>query len=217
MPASIPTRTQGSLGISKSNAISFANQPTRLAAEEYNTAADVLIEIAEEIGETASPDSGSILFRLDALEAQLADLTELLALADLVTISGSVGEEIVTFASSIQIGHKLILDIASPAQLTGNADDYAIPTGSNARSVLRLSSSTGVNITGIVAAETGYILKIANVGSNSISLIHQSVASAAENRIIGPNGGNLNVGAGEGCTLVYDGTTLRWRIIGYAV
>lgn len=71
MPVVIPTKTEDSIGIEKSD-----NLPDGVTLDErhWTTAAqletikDTLIALAEEVGETASPDAGSLRGRVDALE-----------------------------------------------------------------------------------------------------------------------------------------------------
>lgn len=214
MPNPLPTRNTGSLGPTKSYNLTVQSEGTQLRAAEYNVFADGIVEIAAEIGNTASPANGSILKRLDDLEDSLADLAALLPLADLIAISGSVGDETIALTASLQIEHALILDEAS-VLIDSSQNNYAIPTGSAGRSVLRIDMSAGaISITGFIAAESGFVLHVLNVSSVNLTLPHQSGSSTDVNRFICPNASNLVLGAGENCTMIYDGATQRWRVVG---
>jgi hypothetical protein len=52
-----------------------------------------------------------------------------------------------------------------------------------------------------------------NVGSNAITLKHQSTSSTAANRIIVPWASDYILDPSYAAVLVYDATTSRWRII----
>lgn len=97
---------------------------------------------------------------------------------------------------------------ASPAQLTADVNNY----NPSANSFWRLSSDAARNITGIDAGVDGRMIFIANVGAQNIVLVNQSGSSDAENRIITGTGGNVTLAADDTSILLYDATTLRWRL-----
>lgn len=98
----------------------------------------------------------------------------------------------------------------TPTILAGNADDYN-PTGLATASRIRLSASTTVDVTGIVAGADGRRLVIHNVGASTITL-KDEVTSTATNRF-GLNG-DIALSQDQSLQIEYDGTTQRWRAIG---
>ena len=99
----------------------------------------------------------------------------------------------------------------TPAQLTGNANDYALAVATN--DIFRVSSSAAVNITGITAGLfDGHAILLRNVGSFAITLRHQDAASAAANRLISPWAGDVVVSANSSMLLMYDSTLSRWVV-----
>jgi len=102
----------------------------------------------------------------------------------------------------------------SPAALGSSQNDYA-PTGITANSILRLSASTPINITGLNANQAtlgvSTLLFIYNTGANAITLKDEDAASSANNRLALASDVVLN--QDEGCLLLYDATSFRWRAI----
>ncbi len=95
----------------------------------------------------------------------------------------------------------------TPAQLTVSTNDYDIGDAN----VLRLSASGAINLTGLARGEQGRFLTLINVGANTITLKHQSVSSAAANRIICIGAVDFALAADVCALLLYDETTARWR------
>jgi len=100
--------------------------------------------------------------------------------------------------------------VISPTQITSDKNDYN-PTGLAAASVVRVNSDAARNITGLLAGIAGDEVLLFNTGSFNITLNSQSVSSDATNRfalaadtLLFPNGG---------VTLLYDGTSSRWRAL----
>jgi hypothetical protein len=103
------------------------------------------------------------------------------------------------------------IGVISPTQITSDKNDYN-PTGLAAASVVRVNSDAARSITGLLAGIAGDEVLLFNSGSFNITLNSQSVSSDATNRfalaadtLLFPNGG---------VTLLYDGTSSRWRALG---
>lgn len=96
--------------------------------------------------------------------------------------------------------------VSSPAQITGNQNDYAV---GQMVQVLRLSTDASRNVTGITNGFKGRVMEAFNVGSFDLVLTNEDAASAAANRLA--LGASLTIGPGEGATLWYDSTSSRWR------
>lgn len=96
----------------------------------------------------------------------------------------------------------------SPTALSANTDNYNPGTTRH----LRISATTPVNLTGIVAGVDGQELFIWNVGAtNTITITHQTVSTAA-NQFFTTTGANIALAAGKCAIAMYDGTTARWRV-----
>lgn len=96
----------------------------------------------------------------------------------------------------------------SPAQITGDQNDYA---PGNYRT-LRLSTDASRNITGIAGGVANRELRIVNAGAQDIVLQDQNTGSTAANRIITGTGADITLAAGDIALLWYDDTTDRWRV-----
>lgn len=99
--------------------------------------------------------------------------------------------------------------VVSPSQITGNQNDYSPGTGD----IVRLSSDAARNITGISAGTDGEVRVLVNVGSFTITLVHQSTSSTAANRFLVSFGADYLLAANAAAVIMYDGTTSRWRVI----
>ena len=98
---------------------------------------------------------------------------------------------------------------STPAQITSSQNNYVI---SNDADVFRISTDASRNITGIAGGWDGRKIKIINVGSFQLNLVHQSGSSDAANRIIMDSSLDANIAANSVVDLIYDGTTSRWRL-----
>lgn len=99
----------------------------------------------------------------------------------------------------------------SPSSISADQNDYN-PTGLSSSTILKLTSSTDVNITGIQNGTDGRILVVLNVGSNNITLKNSSVSSSAVNRFLFD--ADVILAANNSITLIYDDISSRWRSIG---
>jgi len=96
----------------------------------------------------------------------------------------------------------------TPAQITANQNNYN-PASLATASTLRLSSNAARTITGLVGGVTGRLIVLMNVGSFSILLSNEDALSTASNRFT--LGSTTTLVSGAVLTIVYDGTTSRWR------
>lgn len=98
----------------------------------------------------------------------------------------------------------------TPAQITGNVNDYAPGTAR----YYRLSSDASHNVTGFVAGVNGQECWFVNVGAQNIVLKHQDSGSTAANQFLCDTGADVTLAPAARASLVYDGTTQRWRVYG---
>ncbi len=93
------------------------------------------------------------------------------------------------------------------ASFSTSKNNYAI-----AGPWVRLSATAAsLSITGIVGLADGYVLRLSNVGSNTITISNQSASSTAANRIITGTGADYSFLVDQTIDLIYDATTTRWR------
>jgi hypothetical protein len=84
----------------------------------------------------------------------------------------------------------------------------------NGSSILRFTNGGVLN--GIAAGADGMILYIFNTNASTLTINNQNTGSLAANRIITHTGGNFNLSTVGGVTLIYDGSSSRWRIVSVA-
>jgi hypothetical protein len=121
-----------------------------------------------------------------------------------------------THASSHQTGEADAIApvILSPSSLSASQNDYA----PGVCDILRLASSTAVDITGLVAGTVdGAMRLIINVNSSggaNITLKHESASSTAANRFRSVTTADVVLLAdGGSVTLTYSTAISRWRIL----
>lgn len=103
--------------------------------------------------------------------------------------------------------------VITPAVITINTNNYE-PAGVQSASIIRASSSSHINITGIIAPDTARWkqMTIYNVGTNIITLVNNSALSVAQNRMLMANNTNIQIPTNGSATLIYDQTSQRWRV-----
>ena len=93
--------------------------------------------------------------------------------------------------------------------LSANSDDLSPGAGC----LIRVDAAGAFAITGFSGGATGRVLIVSNVNTQAFTLNDQDANSDAANRIITSIGANLALLDGDSAILVYDSTTLRWRIV----
>lgn len=96
----------------------------------------------------------------------------------------------------------------TPAAITTNTNDYGL---SASNSYFRISSTIAVNLTGITGGVSGRVLRLQNVGVNTITLKSQTT-SAATNQFDLPGGFDIILGPKGAITLIYDSTLGFWEV-----
>ena len=82
-----------------------------------------------------------------------------------------------------------------------------------AGTVYRVSSSTAVNLTGIVPEGDKQVLALVNYGSEIITLKHLSGSSSPANKLQLPNGMDFKLSPFEAVVLWYDPVITKWRAL----
>jgi hypothetical protein len=119
-------------------------------------------------------------------------------------------------ASRHQTGGADAIDpvIVTPSSLSAGQNNYAPGTCD----ILRLSSSTAIDITGLVAPSVdGAMRLVINVnasGGSAVTLKHESASSTAANRFRNTTGGDFILPSdGGSAVLTYSSAISRWRIL----
>jgi hypothetical protein len=102
-------------------------------------------------------------------------------------------------------------NVISPVSLSADQNNYN-PTGLATATVMRLTSTVSVNITGLVAPGSAPTdtLQIINIGSFNITLVDHNVGSGAANRF-NFGGQNVIISPNQSYTVFYDFTSSIWR------
>lgn len=108
------------------------------------------------------------------------------------------------------------------ANIIANTNNFVL----NYSGIQRINCTTASDITGIApptggAHVDGRMIRLVNVGTATVTLIHNSASSTAANRLYRHNATNLNLTVNEWADLVYDSTdngsgAAGWRIVKYA-
>ena len=124
---------------------------------------------------------------------------------------------------TISAGPFLLADdaVLRPVTIAANKDDYN-PPGLSRAVVVEISSDAARNITGLVpfkfdnGSRPVRLLCLTNIGSSTITLVHNGTASSSYARMMLPNAANLGLATNEGVWLIYDRIANNWRSLDYA-
>ena len=97
--------------------------------------------------------------------------------------------------------------------LAATEDDYTPGGGWPVTQVLRLTAFAGdTTMSGIVAGESGQMVRIFNISAaDSLVLTHDDASSAAANRFFNTNNASVTVRPNGSACVWYDPTSTRWR------
>jgi nitrate reductase NapE component len=106
---------------------------------------------------------------------------------------------------------RLVGGLAAVNLANGDNNNVAVPNAT----IIRVTGPTApFAITGLTGGEAGRVLILFNDTNKAMTIRHESVASAAANRIITPTGSDI---VPKAALLTYDGTAQRWRVLDVAV
>ena len=94
---------------------------------------------------------------------------------------------------------------------TGNQNDFVLTTPARFLH-LRCNNPSLVTYTGFVAGSAGDIIFVNPINAQ-VDIANQSGSSSAANRVINQATGTISILPGGHATLIYDGTTTRWRVL----
>jgi hypothetical protein len=107
---------------------------------------------------------------------------------------------------------EVVYGVNTPTQWTTSQNNVAVPAAST---VLRISSSTNVDMTGLSNTDIpmGRIIVLVNVGTSNITLKNNSGSSSAGNKFKLPGGADITLAQDGSVTLMYDTTSAVWRVL----
>lgn len=112
-------------------------------------------------------------------------------------------------ATKLNAGLFLTGDI-SPAQITADQNDYN-PAGLASASVLRLSSDSARNITGLSGGGEGRVIALLNAGAQPIVLKNENAGSSADNRFA--LAADATIATKQSAMLWFDAVDNRWKLL----
>lgn len=129
----------------------------------------------------------------------------------ILTVPGTIDTNTALLGATTLRSSVFELSTSTPANLTASQNNWT-PTGGSAVRTVRLTANAGLSITGLsISQVSGRVVRLLNIGSNAITLAHESGSSSAANRFVCPGLTNLSLPAGAGVELWYDGNSSRWR------
>lgn len=144
---------------------------------------------------TVSPGDSFFVFALDATNVQVMGYTK---------TDGTSLVETGIFTQGV-----FFIGLISPSALSSSQNDWN-PTGVATANTIRLSASSAVNITGIVAPTTdGKIVIVHNVGTNAVTLTANSSSSSSANRFKFTH--DVTLEPNQSKAIIYDLTSAMWR------
>lgn len=101
--------------------------------------------------------------------------------------------------------------ISGKTTMTGNQNNFNL----NGKSVIKVTGGSVYTLTGIAGGADGMIVHIMVTSSTDLILAEDSPSSSLGNRIVTGSNVNITISEGGGATLIYDGDTNYWRVIGF--
>lgn len=134
-----------------------------------------------------------------------------------LTLSGSLlvsGSEAIVnnleVTGSFNLGQQVFFEgTLTPPAITTTQNNYN-PSNLEKTLLLRLQSTSPVEITGLAGGDKGRVLFLTNIGSFSISLVNESAGSSAAHRFLLP-ASSIVLGPNDSVILQYDSVSARWR------
>lgn len=102
-------------------------------------------------------------------------------------------------------------DVASAASLTSTQFTTTVVQNS----LVRVTGSTASSLHGLAASTSAKMVIVYNQGSNTLTLVNQSVTEpTAANRISTPGGNSIIIASGQVVKLIYDSVAASWAVSG---
>ena len=139
------------------------------------------------------------------------------ATADVVdattTQSGKVSTVAQSFGGRKTFADGAIFTESIAIQKEDVASTAIISALSSTNSFVKITGATATELRGISAPSEANLLVVYNASSAVLTVKHQNVGATAGDRIITPEGGDVQVQANQSVQFLYDITDSRWRLI----
>jgi YVTN family beta-propeller protein len=170
--------------------------------------------------------SGKLLALNSTAQAQTGSILNITASGG-ASSTGLLAQLNITSATSQQkalqllnIGTGLTMDVQGAVAFRKGSDFSGVGTQNNANlgnaSLVRLTGISAQIITGIASGADGRMLTLMNAGNATATISNQSGLSTTANRIITGQGADMLIGPNQSVLMVYDSSSLRWRVVGGA-
>jgi hypothetical protein len=123
------------------------------------------------------------------------------------TVHNNAWKQAMATAINAMTIDRLSLVASTPATWVASQNNFAVGNVALAN----VSASTPVNLTGMVPVVANQILVLNNVGSSTITLVHESASSTATNRFFFTNVTNYALATNGVLALIYTTANGRWR------
>lgn len=203
-----PTPGVTSITFTRCNAITAGTGVVVSGTGLQTVAADISGSLAQDVGTAASAGASGKL--ADAGHVHVLTEAVLRTVAGTLTAALGLNAQDLSNVGSATITKALVKSGAiTPTTLAANTNDWS-PTGLSTAAQIRVAASSLVQVTGLLAGTAWQEVTLHNVGSSPIFFRRESAASSAANRFAD----RFVLLPGQSRTLIYDGTTSRWRPFG---
>ena len=97
----------------------------------------------------------------------------------------------------------------TPTQFTASGNNVDLGDGI----FFRVSTDASRDLTGLTNGIDGRCVRLVNIGSNDLVIMHQDANSDAANRFLCDTAADVTVSAEQSVLCLYDSTTARWRVL----
>jgi len=123
-------------------------------------------------------------------------------------IYGEFNNDLIKINGDVIVEQALCTTALSPAEITGNTNNWAV----NTNSFVRYTADGAYNLTGIVAGVDGQRMTLINVSATTMTLKHEDASSTDVNRFLMTTGADVAMTENTMVDMIYDATTGRWRV-----
>ncbi len=179
--------------------------PTPVGEEGYS----LLIECKVNLGVDVDGEANSALISTGLLTVLNVNGKAPFALGETMEADAETG---VVQRLNEGVGVSGSRSVITPSTLSGATHNYN-PAGFSTADVVRISSSAGIDLTGLVGTGAKSPKILCNVGANTITLKNLSGSSDANNQFKFAGAVDVSLIAEKSVLIYYDATTTKWRAV----
>jgi hypothetical protein len=125
-----------------------------------------------------------------------------------VTVTTAANSIVISSAQSTQTAAAPNLLAWTTIRPAGALANYSPGTAT----IVRVNSTTTVSLTGISECSKQSPVRVINVSTNSLTLVHESTMSSSQNRLLIDTGTNRALDENDQAEFLYDPVSMRWRV-----